>query len=80
MKKINIRGQLSIVNIIFFLILVAVVAVINPIIGSFIDTSIASNNYSATSLLLMNNITAMVWIGVIITFFLYVTPIRPQQY
>lgn len=74
------KGQLSIVNIIFFLILVVVVAIINPIIGSFIDNSIATHNYSATSLLIMNNITAMVWIGVIITFFLYVTPIRPQQY
>ena len=78
--NVNKRGQLSIVNIVFFLILVAVGAVVSPIMSSFLDASIIANNYTGTTALLMNSLVPMFWIGIIITFFLYVTPVRPQQF
>ena len=78
--KINKSGQLSIINIVFFLILVVLAAVISPIISSVLDDSIIANNYTGIVALLMNSIVPMFWLGIIITFFLYVTPIRPQQY
>lgn len=78
--KLSKRGQLSIVNIIFFLILVVIAAVVSPIISETMDTSIATNNYTGVTALLMNSIVPMFWIGIIITFFLYVTPVRLQQY
>lgn len=74
------KGQLSIINIVFFVILVALAAVLSPIISEMMDNSIEANNYTGTTALLMNNIVVMFWIGIIITFFLYVTPLRPQQY
>ena len=79
MKILNGKGQLSIINIVFFVILVALAAVVSPIISNFMDDSIEANNYTGTTALLMNNIVVIFWIGIIITFFLYVTPIRPQQ-
>lgn len=78
--KMNKTGQLSIINIVFFLILVVLAAVISPIISEVLDDSIATNNYTGIVALLMNSIVPMFWLGIIITFFLYVTPIRPQQY
>ena len=76
------KGQLSIINVIFFLILVVLVAVVTPIISSFITDYQTTNNISASSTtgLLTNAIVPFIWLGVIITFFLYVTPVRPQQY
>lgn len=74
------KGQLSIVNIVFFVILVVLAAVISPILSGFLDESIIVNNYTGLTALLMNSIVPLFWIGIIITFFLYVTPIRPQQY
>jgi len=76
----NRRGQLSIINIVFFLILVVIGAVVAPIIDSVLEEYVTNNNVTGTKALLANNITVIFWIGIIITFFLYVTPIRPQQY
>lgn len=76
----NKQGQLSIINIVFFVILVALAAVLSPIISEMMDNSIEANNYTGTTALLMNNIVVVFWIGIILTFFLYVTPLRPQQY
>lgn len=78
--NVNRRGQLSIINIVFFLILVAVGAVVSPIMSDFLNSAILANNYTGTTALLMNSLVPMFWIGIIITFFLYVTPLRPQQY
>lgn len=78
--KMNKSGQLSIVNIVFFLILVVVAAVVSPIISETMDESIAANNYTGITALLMNSIVPMFWIGIVLTFFLYVTPVRPQQF
>lgn len=76
------KGQLSIINIVFFMVLVVLVAVLTPIINSFITEYQTSNNItsSSTTGLITNAIVPLIWVGVIITFFLYVTPVRPQQY
>lgn len=78
--KYNNRGQLSLINIIFFMILALVMAVCSSVINSFLSEMVAANNYSATATLLINLIVPMMWIGLVITFFLYVVPMRPQQY
>ena len=80
LKDLNKRGQLSIINIVFFLILVVLGAVIAPVMDSVLEDYVEGNNVSGTKALLANNITVIFWIGIIITFFLYVTPIRPQQF
>jgi ABC-type Na+ efflux pump permease subunit len=74
------KGQLSIVNIIFFIILAFMLAIGSSVINSFINDQIAVNNYTGTTLILMQLIVPFMWLGLIITFFLYVTPVRPQQY
>lgn len=76
----NKSGQLSIINIVFFLILVILGAILTPIMSEFLDDTVTNNNYTGTTALLLNSIVPLFWIGIIITFFLYVTPIRPQQY
>jgi hypothetical protein len=65
---------------VFFLILVILGAILTPIMSEFLDDTVDNNNYTGTTALLLNSIVPLFWIGIIITFFLYVTPLRPQQY
>lgn len=74
------KGQLSIINIVFFLVLVILGAVLTPVFSEFLDETVTTNNYTGITALLLNSIVPLFWIGIIITFFLYVTPIRPTQY
>lgn len=76
----NKKGQLSIINIVFFVVLVVMGAILTPIVSNFTDDTITTNNYTGTTAFLLNSIVPLMWLGIIITFFLYVTPIRPQQY
>jgi TRAP-type C4-dicarboxylate transport system permease small subunit len=76
----NRRGQLSIINIIFFLILTFVMAVCSGVIDQFITTFAVQMNATGLTLTLMNLVVPFMWLGLVITFFLYVVPIRPQQY
>jgi MFS-type transporter involved in bile tolerance (Atg22 family) len=78
--KISKKGQLSMVNIIFFLILVFIMAIVTSVISPFLAERIATDNITGMSATLMNLIVPFMWLGLVITFFLYVTPIRPQQY
>jgi purine-cytosine permease-like protein len=78
--KFNKKGQLSIINVAFFMILVIFVAIITPIINDIIQTSISANNITGTSALVMNSIIPVLWLIVIITLVLYVMPVRPNQY
>lgn len=74
------KAQLSLINIVFFVILVAMAAVTTPIISAFISDAVNSSNLSGTSTIIVNSIVPVFWLGVIITFFLYVTPLRPREY
>lgn len=76
----NKKGQLSIINIIFFLIIVAISVVVTPIMNTFLQDMITANNFSGMTLLIVNAIIPMYWLGIVVVFFMYVTPIRPQQY
>ena len=76
----NKRGQLSMVNIIFFVVLALVMAVASSVINGFLQEQVTVNNYTGMTLILINLIVPLMWIGLIITFFLYVVPIRPQQF
>ena len=76
----NKKGQLSMVNIIFFVILAFIMAISSSVLNGFLDGQIIANNYTGMTAVLINLIVPFMWLGLIITFFLYVTPIRPQQY
>jgi len=76
----NKHGQLSIVNIIFFAILVFIMAIFSGVLNSFLVDMAVANNATGLTLTLMQLIVPMMWLGLIITFFLYITPIRPQQF
>lgn len=69
------KGQLSIVNMIFFVFIVAVGVVLTPVMIDFIDTTIDSNNITGMSAIIMQAIVPLFWIGIIATFFLYINPI-----
>lgn len=76
----NKKGQLSIINIIFYLILVFIMAIASGVINEFLTTAATAANYSGLTLTLVQLIVPFMWLGLIITFFLYVVPVRPQQF
>jgi uncharacterized protein (UPF0333 family) len=78
-KKCAKKGQLSIVNIFMWVILVAIGAVVTPILSEFAQVAANATN-ATTAILLANSIVPVFWLGVVITFFLYIAPIRVQQY
>jgi hypothetical protein len=65
-------AQLQIVSILMFVLVVAVAAVISPIISNFMVDAINSTNATGTSLLLMQSVVPVFWIGIIITFFVMI--------
>ena len=76
----NLKGQLSMINIIFFTILVFIMAIVSGVINSFLTQFATDMNFTGLTLTLVQLVVPFMWLGLIITFFLYVTPIRPQQY
>lgn len=74
------KAQLSLINIVFFLIIVVLGAVVTPIMSGFITDLQNTTNLTTTSTIILNSIVPVFWLGVVITFFLYVAPVRPQQY
>jgi len=78
--KMNLKGQLSMINIIFFTILVFIMAIVSGVINSFLTQFATDMNFTGLTLTLVQLVVPFMWLGLIITFFLYVTPIRPQQY
>jgi len=63
----------QIVNIIMFVMILAVAAVISPILGSFMDASIIAQNATGITLIIMQSIVPMFWLGIIILFFMMIT-------
>lgn len=77
----NKKGQLSFINIFSWVILLILGVIFTPMINSFIiDTINNTANLSTMTLLIMRSILPMFWLGIVITFFLYVAPIQPRQY
>ena len=76
----NNLGQIqTIINIIIFVITVALAAVISPILSGFMNEAINSTNATGTSLLLMQSVVPVFWIGIIITFFILIGAGRQSQ-
>ena len=63
----------QIVNIIMFVVILAVASIISPIIGSFMDAAIIAQNATGISLILMQSIVPMFWLGIILLFFMMIT-------
>lgn len=77
----NKKGQLSFINIFSWVILLILGVIFTPMINSFISDTINNTaNLSTMTLLIMRSILPMFWLGIVITFFLYVAPIQPRQY
>ena len=77
----NKKGQLSFINIFSWVILLILGVIFTPMINSFkSDTINNTANLSTMTLLIMRAILPMFWLGIVITFFLYVAPIQPRQY
>lgn len=79
MKKLARKGQLSLINIIFWVILVAVAAVLTPVISTFMD-SVANTTNNTTTQILAAAVVPFFWLAIVITLLLYLTPVRLQQY
>jgi uncharacterized membrane protein len=69
------KGQLSITNIMFYLIIVVIAVVVTPIMSGAIDDSITTNNITGMNALVMNAIVPVFWLGIIATFFIFISPI-----
>lgn len=78
-RKMNKKGQLSLINIVMWVVLVGVGAVVTPIISEFMDGVYQSTNNSMAQVV-ATGVVPVFWLGIIITFLLYVTPINPRQY
>ena len=77
----NKKGQLSFINIFSWVILLILGVIFTPMINSFISDTINNTaNLSTMTLLVMRAILPLFWLGIVITFFLYVAPIQPRQY
>jgi hypothetical protein len=76
----NKKGQLSIINIVFFVFIVAIGAVVTPILVSFTDTVPTYTNNSMAQTI-ATSIIVFFWLGIGLTFFLYIVPTftRPNQ-
>ena len=77
---LNKKGQLSIVNIVFFVILVFMAFIASGILTPFIADSVLQQNLTGANKMIAESIVTILFIGVLITFFMYVTPFKPQQY
>jgi uncharacterized membrane protein YeaQ/YmgE (transglycosylase-associated protein family) len=74
------KGQLSIINVISWCVLCIIGAVMTPILVGFMDMAQSSvANYSAGQMII-GSVIVIYWLGIIITFFVYVTPSRRQEY
>ncbi len=74
------KGQLSIINIISFVVLVLIASVasfmLNPIIAETIADATGFND--TLSVIVLNLLVPALWITVFATIFIYGTPQRPQ--
>ena len=70
---INKKGQLSLINMVWWVILVAVGAVFTPILADFANIAATSAN-STMGTVIAGALVPFFWIGVILTFFIYVIP------
>ena len=74
----NKKGQLSLINMIWWFVIVALGAVLTPLLANY--AQVASDNANSTmGSFIASAIVPFFWIGIIITFFLYVIPVGLQR-
>jgi hypothetical protein len=73
------KGQLSIINIISFIILVILGVVTTPIMLALSNGLVTDNNITGMNAVIINSLVAIFWLGIIATFWMYVTPVRQMQ-
>lgn len=74
----NRRAQLSIVNMLFFVILIICAVAVTPIISQSIHSGDMYQNGSSIERLIYDAIVPFFWLGIIITFFMYISPLAPN--
>jgi hypothetical protein len=79
MKMNNKNAQLMIVNIIMFVMIIVLGAVLTPVISTFMNTAINDTNATGAGLLLMQSVVPVFWIGIIMLFFVMIGSGRQQQ-
>ena len=77
-KTMNKKGQLSLINIMWWIILVAVGAVFTPMLAEWANIASVNANSSMGSMI-ASSIVPFFWIGIVITFFIYVIPMGLQR-
>jgi len=80
MKRFDKFGQLSMVNIIFFVITAFVLALCSGIISSFLAQAVIDYNYTGITALIISAIVPMMWLGLLVTLFMFIAPVRPGQF
>jgi hypothetical protein len=73
----NVKGQLSIDNVVSWIILILVSAIVTPIARGFINTAISDTN-NTLEILALNGILPVYWILLIGVIVMYSRPQAPQ--
>lgn len=71
------RGQLSISNILFWVVLIVISVVLTPIARGFIVDAISNTN-NTFEILILNAILPIYWILLIVVLINYALPQKPQ--
>jgi ABC-type antimicrobial peptide transport system permease subunit len=74
----NRKAQLTIIGLIFVIILIIIISNLMPTIVSQIEIGKNTTGLSTSTQALMDLIPLMFVLGIIITFFVYVMPYRPN--
>jgi len=68
----NKKGQQMLANVIGFIIIAIIAAVLSPVLSTFMSSAINSSNATGTTLLLMQSVVPMFWVGIIVLFFVMI--------
>lgn len=75
----NKKAQLSMVSVLMWAILVAIGGILTPILAEFAEIAFNATNNSATQII-SQAIVPFFWLGVIMTFFMMLSPTRAREY
>jgi uncharacterized protein (UPF0333 family) len=72
----NSKGQISVTNIIGWLVIVIVASIVSPILSDIV-ASVVANETNPTNKIVMYALVPIFWIGIIMMWFYYAQPQRP---
>jgi hypothetical protein len=70
------KGQISVTNIIGWIVIVLVASVVSPLLSNIVADTIANEN-SSTNRAVLYMLVPIFWIGIIMMWFYYAQPQRP---